>query len=183
MKAPLLLICLLAFCSAYAQFDPNYKTNKEVEYEDAIPVNVGLGIGISYGGIGGRLTYFPQRSIGLFAAAGYNLHKAGFNGGLVARILPDKKVCPIAMAMYGYNAVIVVEGASEYNKTYYGPSFGGGIELRMGQNGNYMNFELLLPIRSQDYRDDMDALQNNPSIEITEASPVSLSIGYHFVIR
>jgi hypothetical protein len=91
------------------------------------------------------------------------MHKAGFNGGLTYKFLPEKKVTPVAQIMYGYNAVIVVEGAEQYNKTYYGVSFGGGVEVKARKSGNYWSFELLYPFRSSEYEDDWDAIKNDPS--------------------
>jgi hypothetical protein len=183
MKTSLLMCLVLISCACFGQFDPNYKKNNN-PYDESVssPFNGGVGLGLSYGGIGGRLSYFPQKNIGLFGAVGYNFHKAGFNFGTIARILPDKKICPHLMAMYGYNAVIVVVGADEFNQTYYGLTLGGGMELRTGRSGNYVNFELLVPLRSQEYKDDMNALLNNPAIEISELLPVTLSVGYHFKI-
>lgn len=176
MKKLLLILLTIITFSVNAQFDPNYK-----EKEKSSPFNLGLGTGVDYGGIiGARLSGFPIKYFGAFVAGGYNLHKIAYNFGGVVRILPDKKVCPVLMGMYGYNAVIVVQGASQYNETYYGPSFGGGIELHFGNRENYMNIELLVPIRPQEFYDDLDALKQNPTIEISEPAPISLSIGYHF---
>lgn len=148
------------------------------EKEEISYVNIGVGLGMSYGGIGARLSAFPIQHFGVFGAVGYNFHKAGYNVGGIIRTLPEKKFCPVIMGMYGYNGVIVVLDADQYNKTYYGPSFGGGTEIRFN-NKTYLNVELLVPIRSQEWRDDLDALRNNPSIEITEPLPVAFSIGYH----
>jgi hypothetical protein len=183
MKTSLLLCLVLISCVCFGQFDPNYKIKRtQTEESVSTPFNAGVGIGLSYGGLGGRLSYFPQKNVGLFGAVGFNFHKAGYNVGLIGRILPDKKVCPHVMAMYGYNAVFVVVGADEFNRTFYGPTIGGGMELRMGRNGNYMNFELLIPIRSAECREYQDFLLNNPTIEMSELLPVAISVGYHFKI-
>src|SRR5688572_12405860 len=93
------------------------------EEEPSSPVNLGLGLGLGYGGTGLRLSALPIKNVSLFGAAGYNLVKVGFNFGGAIRLLPDKRVTPTLVGMYGYNAVIVVQGAEEFNKTYYGPSF------------------------------------------------------------
>ena len=158
-----------------------YDENFEFSETRDIDVSAGVGIGLDYGGIGGKLMFAPVKYVALFGAIGYNLNGAGYNGGVVARILPDKKVCPYVTGMYGYNAVIVIEGLRERNKTYFGPSFGGGIELRM-RNRNFWNFGLLFPLRSAEFQDDFDDLKNNPSIEITEPLPVQISVGYHLRI-
>ncbi len=167
------LLVLASFC-VHAQDYYELPT----EEEEMSPVNFGVGLGLSYGGIGARLSAFPIPNVGVFGAVGYNLHKAGYNVGGIVRVLPKKRVCPVVMGMYGYNAVIIVTGADEYNKTYYGTSFGGGVEIRF-RNSTFLNLELLMPVRSQEWRDDFDFLLNNPAIEITEPLPVTFSIGYH----
>lgn len=53
----------------------------------------GLGIGIDYGGFGGRVTVCPAPAFGLFGAGGYNLNGFGYNVGGVFRISPGKKKC------------------------------------------------------------------------------------------
>lgn len=179
MKKAILMIGLIATLStASAQYIENYQPEAPVTI-----VKFGLGIGLDYGGIGTRLTITPTNKFGVFIAVGYNLDKAGLNGGLTYKFLPDKRVTPVAHIMYGYNAVIVVEGADQYNKTYYGLSAGGGIELNMRKSKNYWSFEVLYSFKSSEYEDDWDALQNNSSIEIlSEPLPVTISIGYHFNI-
>lgn len=179
MKKPVLLLYLIfMYASADAQYVENYEPSTP-----ATSVKLGLGVGLDYGGVGARLTLTPTEHVGGFIAVGYNLHKAGINGGLTYKFLPDKKVNPVAHLMYGYNAVIVVEGAAQYDKTYYGMSVGGGIELNTRRVGNYWSFELLYPFRSSGYEKDWDALKNNPAIEIlSDPLPITISVGYHFNI-
>lgn len=144
--------------------------------------NIGIGLGIDYGGLLGiRYTYMPSPKFGLFGAVGYVLVGPGFNFGATYKISPEKRVTPTLGAMYGYNAAIKVSGASEFDEIYYGPSFSFGIEVKNWRNKNkYWNFELVLPIRSSEYKDDLDALQSNPDIEISDGLPIAFSIGYHF---
>lgn len=152
----------------------------EIDPEDYAQGSLGFGVGLDYGGIGARISGKIVTQLYAFAGVGYNLNGAGFNGGAVFRFSPKKRVCPILSAMYGYNAVIIVEGMKEQSKTYYGPSFGGGIELKVGRKSNFFVFELWVPVRSQEYRDDIDALLNNAGVEVTEATPVAISVGYNF---
>lgn len=176
-----LLLCFPFFC-VFSQSDDvdTDQYDEDFEFSDTrdIDASVGIGLGLDYGGIGGKLMFAPVKYVSLFGAIGYNLNGAGYNGGVVIRVLPDSKVCPYVTGMYGYNAVIVIEGLSERNKTYYGSSFGGGIELRM-RNKNFWNFEMLFPLRSTEFRNDFDDLNSNPSIQITEPLPVQISVGYH----
>jgi len=145
-------------------------------------MNVGLGAGIDYGGFGGRFTYLPAEKFGLFGALGYNMESVGFNGGILYKFIPEKKVTPTISAMYGYNGVIIVKGASEYNGTYYGPSLSAGVEWKVGNNPkNYWNLELIIPFRSQEFTDDWDAIKDNPDFDVqNDILPVAFSIGYHF---
>ena len=104
----------------------------------------------------------PSEKFGLFGSLGYNLVGIGFNGGINYKFSPDKKVCPTLGAMYGYNGVIKIEDSNggKSGGVYYGPSFCVGIELKnRGENGNFWNFEIVLPIRSKEFSDDIDQLK------------------------
>jgi hypothetical protein len=182
MRVLVCLIFVLSFISVFGQFDPNYRKNNPQTVDEATPpINLGLGMGLNYGGFGGRLELVPQKNIAIFGAVGFNLHKAGFNIGAKVKVAAEKKVSPMFQFMYGYNAVILVVGASEYNKTYYGPSVGGGIELKMGQSQNFMEFGLLIPFRNEEFRNDITELQYI-GIDISEPLPFAISVGYHFKI-
>jgi hypothetical protein len=180
-----LIMSLALSCMMFTAFSQNdevdeYDENYEFPESKSFNFNIGLGLGLDYGGIGGRLSFVPAKNIAIFGAIGYNFNGAGYNGGIIVRMAPDKKVCPFLIGMYGYNAVIVIEGRDEANKTYYGASFGGGIELHRRDKPNFWNFGLAFPVRSQEYRDAMDRLRNDPSIELTEPLPFTISVGYHF---
>ena len=141
--------------------------------------NVGFGIGVDYGGFGGRITYLPTPGFGLFAGLGYNLAGAGYNVGGMFRFSPEKRVVPCLYAMYGYNAVLKITGAIEVNKSYYGPSFGGGIQIKSKRNPkNFWNIELLLPIRPSEFEDDQNFYKSQ-GVEFNDPLPVSFSLGYH----
>jgi hypothetical protein len=188
------LFFLVVFLSFYSINSAAQKTKKgnedeESEYDEnyefsetkQISVNLGIGLGLDYGGIGGKLTFRPTQYVGLFGALGYNLNGAGYNVGAIVRILPEAKVCPYFSLMYGYNAVIVIDGMSSADKTYYGTSIGAGIELQK-KNNKFWTFGFVIPFRSQEYKDDLDALKNNPSVELTDPLPFQISVGYHFVL-
>jgi hypothetical protein len=178
----LLLFCSISFlAAAQNEEDDEYDENYEFPETKTVNINLGLGLGLDYGGIGGKLSFVPTKRLALFGAIGYNFNGAGYNGGAIIRFIPDGKVCPYFVGMYGYNAVLVIEGASEQNKTYYGASIGGGIELHRRDKPNFWNFGMLIPFRSQEYRDDIDAIQSNPNYELSsELLPISISVGYHF---
>jgi hypothetical protein len=178
MKKLIILFCLITVS--------NMLLGQAREAEDNVfegpKQNIGIGLGLDYGGvIGFRYTYMVAPKFGMFGSLGYVLVGPGFNFGATYKFSPDKKVTPTLGAMYGYNAAIKVVGASEFDKIYYGPSFSFGVEVKTRRNEkNFWNFELVLPIRSSEYKDDMDALLNNPDIDISEGMPIAFSIGYHF---
>jgi hypothetical protein len=168
----LFLLCILSLpvCFAFAQDEVENKTS----------MNFGLGVGIDYGGFGGRFTLMPAKKFGIFIATGYNTAEAGFNGGMTYKFKPEKRVAPTFSAMYGYNGVIVVKGGDAESKTYYGPSCAIGIEMKQRRNRkNYWNFELVLPIRPKEFNDDIDALED-AGYSITKPLPIAFSVGFHF---
>ena len=142
--------------------------------------NIGFGAGLDYGGFGAKLNFLISEKFELFGGLGYNILGLGFNAGADFRLAPNSRYCPYIGAMYGYNAVIKVIGAEYYNQTYYGPSFNLGLEMWSGRNPNFLNIELLLPIRSTEYQNDIQSLKDNPAITFSnEPLPVAFSIGYH----
>jgi hypothetical protein len=157
-----------------------YDVNAQTEQKAFL----GIGAGLSYGGLGLRGEYMASKSLGVFAGVGYNLADPAFNAGVSLKILPGKRVVPLVTAMYGYNAALKVsysDGSSESN-TYYGPSIGAGCEFYDRSGRNKWLFELLVPFRNSDFHNRYDELKNmgvefNPDI-----LPVAFTIGYNFSI-
>jgi len=149
-------------------------------------VDVGAGFGLDYGGlIGFQVTYTPIKYLGVIVSAGYHLVSFGWQLGLKGYILPKtnlKRVRPTLKVMFGSNRAIVVDGASQYNKSYVGFTPGAGVELRFGEKKSHgLNIDLNFPISSSEFNNDYEALKNDPNIEITvPPAPVAFAIGYHF---
>lgn len=143
--------------------------------------NLGVGIGVNYGFLGGQAQYFPDKHIGLFAAGGFALIGFGYAIGTEIFIQPDKRVSPFISGMYGTNGVIVIEGFSEANKIYSGFSIGFGARIDNVRNPkNHFKVQLVIPFRKQFDRD-INTLKNNPNIIFEdEPWPVLISFGYHF---
>lgn len=176
------LLWLLAWpVMTFAQ-DYALPTPPPSQAEPTSQVNLGLGLGLDYGGlIGAHVAFVLEPHFAAFAGLGYALVGAGYNVGVVGRMLPESRVCPFISAMYGYNAVIKIEGASEYDQLYFGPTFGIGLEFHKRSSDNFWRVEFLLPLRPTAFQDDMDALKKNPTIEITsEPPPFGISGGFHF---
>ena len=150
-------------------------------------VNLGIGGGLDYGGIGVDLLFYPHQNFGLFAGAGYAIAGVGFNAGVKYRFIPKKQpstIAPYLIAMYGYNAAVAVKDASQFNKLFYGPSFGVGLDfgLRPGKRG-YWSAALLVPVRSSESKEYVNDLEENEGVEFGIGFlPVTFSIGYRLTI-
>ena len=173
MKKYLVILPLLISVMLQAQ---------DEERENLTRFDIGLGAGLDYGGFGVRGTFKLVPQLGLFAAGGYNLNSIGFNAGGQWYFSSGKRNNFFLTAMYGYNAVIVVSGDINDKATYYGFSGGIGFQLNSRNNVNFWNFELLVPVRNSNYKDDLDALKVM-GVDIREPFPVAIAIGYHFKIQ
>src|SRR5687768_14823901 len=98
----LLLLAALSNKQASAQSDDDAEKSQSQVY-------FGLGAGFDYGGLGLKAEFLPAKWIGIFAGGGYNLADPAFNVGFSLKALPDKRVNPMFMAMYGYNAAIRIK--------------------------------------------------------------------------
>jgi hypothetical protein len=151
-------------------------------------LNIGFGFGEDYGGFGANLTVYPQKNIGLFVGGGYAVAGFGYNAGIKLRALPNHGrsiVRPFLEAMYGYNAAVAVANAQEYNKLFYGPSIGAGLDIgRLVKNKGYLSLAILIPIRSPDVDNYINELQNNYGVSFNNnLLPITFSIGYKFVFN
>lgn len=150
--------------------------------------SLGLGLGMDYGGIGGSLLFYPSPNVGLFCGMGYALAGAGYNVGAKFRFASKQSssvVKPYILAMYGYNAAIVVDDADEYNKLFYGLTVGAGIDYKSSRSGGgYWTVALLIPIRRSGVQTYIDDLKNYHGVEFkNELLPIGLSIGYRIILN
>ncbi|WP_421763383.1 hypothetical protein [Ekhidna sp.] len=141
--------------------------------------SLGLGLGLDYGGIGAQVAIKADNDLALFGGIGTALAGPGFNVGV--RYFFESKGSEqfFVHGMYGYNAVIVIQGMSSANKVYYGPSIGGGINLP-NKNNTFWELAVNIPFRSSDFRNDWDDFNDDPNIEIGRLLPFTISIGYNF---
>jgi hypothetical protein len=149
-------------------------------------LSLGLGLGLDYGGIGWNLLLYPQKNIGIFGGLGIvPTAGVGVNGGAKLRFFSDyqkHKIIPYCVIMYGYNAAIVIKDAEEYNKFFYGPTLGIGIDIKAKQGKkHYWSLALLLPIRGTKVDDYIEDLESNHNVEFNnKLIPIGISIGYRF---
>lgn len=189
MLKKLSIAALCVFLSLVSQAQYRYNSGND---ETNSKVHVGIGLGMDYGGIGFKVEYLPVKYVGIFAGGGYNIIGLGVNGGLQFRPLPDKKIQPILMAMYGYNGVLKISGndmvlqqygLDKISKAYYGFSAGIGGELKVGHKGNRLYMGLWLPVRSQEFHDNYDIMKNSPYVTTkNDVSPIAFSIGFNFAL-
>jgi outer membrane protein W len=97
----------------------------------------------------------------------------------------EKTLHPYITAMYGYNTAIFVSNATSYNKLFYGPSFGAGLDFRSAATKNgYLSLAVLIPVRGQDAFDYINDLKNHHHVEFkNELIPIGLSFGYRFILE
>ena len=179
------MVCLLCFVFITIQLNAQENAAAPVKTDK---ISVGLGYGQDYGGLGVNLIAYPLRNIGVFGGVGYNIVGAGYNIGLKFRLIsskPTAKVTPCALAMYGYNAVIKVTGASDLNKVFYGPTFGVGIDYKSYSRSKiFYSFALMVPIRGEEVDEYIDDLKTNHNVEFNnELFPVTFSLGLKYILK
>jgi hypothetical protein len=144
-------------------------------------------MGLDHGGFGVNLVLYPGKNFGVFGGVGYALAGTGFNAGLKIKLVgPNHKshVFPYLLAMYGYNAAIAIYNAEEYNKLFYGPSFGLGFDIRQKwEKKGYLTIALIVPVRNNDANDYIDHMEDR-GVEFTnKLYPVGFSVGYHIIMN
>jgi hypothetical protein len=163
-------------------------------------LDLGLGFGLDYGGIGGfTLISYLSNCIGIFGSVGITYletttdtyqpsttnYGIGSNFGAKFRYYnPDSKSSIVLLLMYGHNTTIKLD---KY-KTFNGPTMGLGFDKRFGSI-NCLTFEILIPVRDyriDEYMDDYHKKHydswSHSNISQSSLSPISLSIGYKFII-
>lgn len=144
----------------------------------------GLGLGQDVGGVlGCRLTYWPAPWLSGFVGGGWAIAGFGYQTGLEFNLPLEKRVSPFLTAMYGYNGAIHVEGLEKLDEVYVGPVVGGGIILKQRVKRNYWRFSVQVPIRSQEFLDNWEAIKQRPDVEVkTGLPPVTIGVGFHMGI-
>lgn len=168
----LVIVTLLGVEKAFSQKD-HLSSQKS-------STSLGIGLGLPYGGIGLNIgTYFTD-NFSVFGGIGYQFAGVGYNFGVLKDFPSQSQTQFYLTGMYGTNAGIVVDGASEFDKLYTGATIGLGVKLNSRKTeGNFWNIGLLVPIRSSEFKRDEDAIRNNPNIELGNTLPIAIVVGYH----
>jgi hypothetical protein len=164
------------------------QTDQQYIVSDNDKTSLGIGFGMDYGGIGGNLLVYPQNNIGLFAGVGYAFAGVGYNLGVKLRLITEKHTSGVSaylVGMYGYNAAISVTNADQFNKLFYGPTFGFGLDYKsFPSKRSYWTFSLLVPIRGSEVDDYITDLKNNHGVVFkNDLLPIAFSIGYRFILN
>jgi hypothetical protein len=155
------------------------------KYEFPHTNDLGIGLGMDYGGIlGVKMTFSPVKYLGIFACAGLQFEGLGWEFGVKGYIIPKtskKGFRPYLKGMYGINASIYIMDYDIYNKLYPGLSIGPGMEFRFGRMKKHgFDIDVNFPMYTDEFEKDMDRVRNDPNVEIeSEPSIVTISIGYH----
>jgi hypothetical protein len=150
-----------------------------LSYKESNPHYLGVGAGMDYGGLGLKLEISPTPFLGVFASVGNNLDKYVLNGGIMLKPNSNTTVMPYFLAMYGYNGVLVVKGADEYNRTFYGFTVGFGLSITTKKLNKWV-IGLNIPIRNNEFSDYFEELNENPQIKFNGPPlPVAFTIGYN----
>jgi len=183
MRPKIYLFVLFLF--GVTQLRAQYYNKVSSKHEsDADVAAFGLGMGLDYGGLAGaKILVYPQKNFGLFFGGGYALVGFGYNTGVKIRLSTSTTVRPFLTGMYGYNAVIQVTNATQFNKIFYGTTFGGGIDIKPGGSNGYWSFGLLIPVRGPEVDAYINYLQTQGVVTKNSLSPVGISAGYHFIIN
>ncbi len=143
----------------------------------------GLGMGFEYGSLGCKIEYLPLKHIGGFIGVGYNFVSPGLNAGVSFKMLPNKKITPVIVGMYGTNASVKVDNANYLNSVSFGFTLGGGGEFKVGRNKNKIQIGIYYPIRSKSFESHYKSLQDNPNLQFDYTLlPITASFGFNFRI-
>ncbi len=173
---PITLIFAFTLCSLGTLAQENHLSSKKGE------TSIGLGLGLPYGALGGRFGINIIDNLNLFAGVGYQIAGVGYNFGLLKDFKSNSSTQFYLVGMYGTNAAIKVDGLSEYDELYLGPTLGLGIKINSRKTeGNYWDIGLLVPFQSNSFEDDKNIVENDPRVsEFTDAWPVLIVLGYNF---
>ena len=156
----------------------------EIKYDE---LTLGIGLGIDHGGIGANLCGYPLKDLGIFGGFGYALAGVGLEAGVKYRFISKDKFtkwAPFVEGMYGYNAAIAVTNAQEYNKLFYGPTFGAGVTFRPNPlKSGGLHMALLIPVRGSDVDEYISELKTKGVVFKNELIPFAISVAYITVLK
>lgn len=186
MMKNFLLIAMFLLAISQSNLMAQSQTDSTEFHKIADKISLGIGLGQDYGGIGANLLVYPSENIGLFGGAGYALAGVGYNVGLKYRFFSknNPRTNFYVMGMYGYNAAVKVENGERFDKLFYGPSVGFGIDTgKRSYRKGYWTIALLVPFRNSEVDDYLDELEDDYGVKFDQKFwPIAFSIGYRFAL-
>jgi len=171
-------IMTLAFTLLLSNF------TKAQEITEKNQLYIGIGIGLDYGSLGGKIEYLPIEEVSVFGGIGYNYVNVGWNLGGSYNIKMSERVTLKPTAMYGSNGSVRIDGSPKYDKVSNGLTLGLGLDLNAPHSLGKWNFGLYVPIRSKEFMDHYDMLKSNSSITLkNKLIPIGITVGYNFKIN
>lgn len=149
-------------------------------------VYIGIGFGLDYGGFfGGKVEFDPIKNLGIFGSVGFYFNTFGWNIGFMGKIIPDRRVSPNILCMYGTNSIFVGidDYAAQYNATSTFITPGVSVDFKIGRRGHKLTAALLIPIRSKKFNDIYNRALDDPNLEVfRKLYPVVTSVGFNFML-
>ena len=150
----------------------NRKNTKTLSDLDQDSFYFGMGVGLDYGGMGGKFEIFPIKHFGVFAGVGYNLLSVGCNVGVAYKGSPNDDVSTNFVIMYGYNSVL--KGTRYDNAISYGLTIGAIIDYKI--KNNKLSTGFFIPFRSKVFKERYLDAQNY--MNLSPCWPMLFSIGF-----
>ena len=160
-----------------------YSQNESDNSKGVVQTSLGFGGGLDYGGFGVNFLIYPHNHVGIFAGVGYAIAGVGSNVGVKVKIGASSRYTPYVMGMYGYNAAIYLSNASRYDRIFYGPSFGIGVDLPPRSSGSYWTLAILLPLRNAEVNSYIDNLKSSGVSFSNNLLPIAISVGRRIAIN
>ncbi len=142
---------------------------------------LGVGLGQHYGGVFGfDVAYWAAPWLSGFVAGGWAVADFSYQTGIQFNLPTTKRASPFITAMYGMNAAIHIKDMEKLDQVYTGPTVGAGVILKQRNWYNHWLFSVNLPLRSQQFRDDWDAVKRMPNVVVVQDPwPITLGVGFH----
>lgn len=173
-------------------------TNFAQEIKKSDILSYSYGIGITHGGLGLDLLYYPQKNVGFFLGLGYPFAGIAYSSGVKLRLFsPTQKsnFVPFLLATYGYQNSVYVSGYNpgvvyfeskkdKYDKVFFGPTIGFGVDTgpKIAKNG-YLTFALAYKLGPDEVISDyINYLKTIGFKFYSDVLPVSFSFGLRMII-
>lgn len=171
----ILVISCLSAISQNRRLRPNKSSLKGT-------ASYALGLGLPYGGLGGRLGYNVANYFNVFGGVGYQYAGVGYNIGIRKDFLPLGISQYYVSAMFGTNAHIKGSSSMIDDGLFLGPTIGAGIKLNSKiYRACFLDFGILFPFKSSKFKDKLETMKRNKLSNYFDVGwPVILVVGLNF---